>query len=160
MRYADGDFEPLVSRSLIMVQCETCTPDGVPIANLDAKAKEALLREVPPCQPTHHPIHHPIVTPLALDFHPNFTPLSSHHPTKAAENNAPHMVKALLADGVNVDAAKGGYTALMGAGRDNRVAVLELLLAAGADPNASNILGYTVLMLSCKNGEWWLVMGG
>ena len=98
------------------MQCETCTPDGVPIAKLDAKAKEALLRE-------------------------------------AAENNAPQMVKALLADGVNVDAAKGGYTALMGAGRDNRLAVLDVLLAAGADPNASNILGYTVLMLSCKNGE-------
>ena len=45
VRYDDGDFEPLVSRALIMVQCEMCTHEGVPIAKLDANAKKTLLGE-------------------------------------------------------------------------------------------------------------------
>ena len=44
--------------------------------------------------------------------------------------------QALLKDGVNVDASKGGYTALMYAGRDNRGDVVDILMEAGADPNA------------------------
>ena len=71
----------------------------------------------------------------------------------AAQRRDLDAVRALLAEGVEVDAAQAdGATALAWAAHRDEAAMADLLLQAGADPNAANDLGVTPLMLASVNG--------
>ena len=63
-------------------------------------------------------------------------------------------VRALLAQGVEVDAPQGdGATALHWAAYWDEAASVDLLLRAGANVNAANDYGVTPLSLACLNGS-------
>ena len=64
--------------------------------------------------------------------------------TAAKEGDAA-LVRELLAEGVPADAESGGYVALHHAAANGSVAVLEVLLAAGADVEAVDRVGNTPL---------------
>ena len=72
----------------------------------------------------------------------------------AAQRRDGDAVRALLAEGVDVDAPQAdGATALAWAVHRDDAAMTGLLLQAGADPNAANDLGVTPLMLASVNGR-------
>ena len=65
-----------------------------------------------------------------------------------------HAVRALLDEPVDVNARQpDGATALHWAAYLNDLLTTELLIAAGAVPDASNELGVTPLYLACENGN-------
>ena len=65
-----------------------------------------------------------------------------------------HAVRALLEEPVDVNARQSdGATALHWAVYLNDLGTAELLIAAGAVPDASNELGVTPLYLACENGN-------
>ena len=67
-------------------------------------------------------------------------------------------VRALVADGADVDARQGdGTTALHWAAHRGDLALAEALLAADADVNAANALDATPLWLASQNGDARLV---
>jgi uncharacterized protein len=61
----------------------------------------------------------------------------------AAENNDAARVSWLLARGAEVDRTSTGETALHGAVRNDSREVIDVLLAAGANPNAQDVDGWT-----------------
>lgn len=72
----------------------------------------------------------------------------------AAQRREIEAVRALLDDGVDVDAPQAdGATALAWAVHWDDLATAGLLLDAGADANAANDLGVTPLMLASQNGS-------
>ncbi len=72
----------------------------------------------------------------------------------AAQRRDGDAVRALLAEGVDVDAPQAdGATALAWAVHRDDAAMTSLLLEAGAGPNAANDLGVTPLMLASVNGR-------
>ena len=72
----------------------------------------------------------------------------------AAQRRDGDAVRALLAEGVDVDAPQAdGATALAWAVHRDDAAMTGLLLQAGADPNAANDLDVTPLMLASVNGR-------
>ena len=73
---------------------------------------------------------------------------------EAAQGRDRDAVRALLAGGHDVDAPQAdGATALAWAAHRDDAAMADLLLEAGADPNAANDLGVTPLMLAGENGS-------
>ena len=67
-------------------------------------------------------------------------------------------VRALVADGADVDAGQGdGATALHWAAHRSDLALAEVLIDAGADVDAANALGATPLWLASMNGDTPLV---
>ena len=63
-------------------------------------------------------------------------------------------VQALLSDGVNVNGEQAdGATALHWAAYRDDLALANLLINAGADPDKSNELGATPLFLAADNGS-------
>lgn len=66
----------------------------------------------------------------------------------AARAGRTEVVEVLLASGVPVDAGLPGFTALMQAAWKGKLETAQLLLAAGADPNAVSITGKTPLALA------------
>lgn len=73
----------------------------------------------------------------------------------AAYRNDPEMAKALVQAGANVMAVTRlqGLTPLFLAAKGGYAAVLEVLIGAGADVNASNSTGSTPLMLAAASGN-------
>src|SRR3954454_24617471 len=83
----------------------------------------------------------------------------AHFPlVEAAKNQNGPIVRALLNrhSAVNVR-ADDGSTALLWAAHWNDLEIAELLLRAGADPNAANDLHTTPLFQACTNGNSALV---
>src|SRR5438105_9099398 len=71
----------------------------------------------------------------------------------AAKNVDHDAVRALLKQGVNVNAAEGdGTTALHWASYRDDVETADLLIRAGAKVNTANDLGATPLWAACQNG--------
>ena len=68
----------------------------------------------------------------------------------AAGEGHVEVVRALLAAGVPVDAGPPGWTALMRAAANGKLRTAEVLLDAGADPNAVSDYGQTALGLARK----------
>ena len=76
----------------------------------------------------------------------------------AARTGDVGAVRALLADGADVDARQGdGATALHWAAHRGDHALAEVLIAAGADVDAGNALDATPLWLASQNGDARLV---
>ncbi|MBA3357446.1 MAG: TonB family protein [Pyrinomonadaceae bacterium] len=74
---------------------------------------------------------------------------------RAASNGDADAVRALLAEGLDVDQrARGGQTALMIAAIFNYVDVARLLLAAGADVRLRDDLGLTAREWADRRGSW------
>ncbi len=73
----------------------------------------------------------------------------------AALNDNAEMVQLLLYAGANVAATTrlGAYTPLFLAARDGHTAVLDALLAAGADPKHAATGGITALMMAASSGD-------
>src|SRR5262245_12280281 len=73
----------------------------------------------------------------------------------AALKNDADLAKALLRAGARVNATTrlGGYTPLLLAAKDGHVAVIEALVAAGADANEATTNGTTPLMLAAAAGK-------
>jgi len=73
----------------------------------------------------------------------------------AAQRNDTETVRALLRDGSDVNGAQGdGMTALHWAGMQGNAAMVEVLLYAGANSEATTRLGgFTALHLASKNGH-------
>jgi ankyrin repeat protein len=73
--------------------------------------------------------------------------------TAAREHNLP-AVRALLAEGVDVNAARAdGATALLWAAHWDDLDAVDLLLRAGANVNAAEDQGTTPLALACENAS-------
>jgi ankyrin repeat protein len=73
--------------------------------------------------------------------------------TAAREQNMP-AVRALLAEGVDVNAARAdGATALLWAAHWDHLDAVDLLLRAGANVNAAEDQGSTPLALACENAS-------
>jgi ankyrin repeat protein len=68
----------------------------------------------------------------------------------AGEGHA-EVVRALLAAGVPPDGGLPAWTALMHAARNGKLRTAEVLLGAGADPNAVSDRGKTALGLAREN---------
>jgi ankyrin repeat protein len=65
------------------------------------------------------------------------------------------MVRAMLAKGISVVSSDDkGRTPLMFAAEAGSPVIVELLLAAGADPSPKDDLGYTAEMTANWYGEW------
>jgi ankyrin repeat protein len=65
------------------------------------------------------------------------------------------MVGAMLAKGINVASSdEKGRTPLMFAAEAGSPVIVELLLAAGADPFPKDDLGYSAEMIANWYGEW------
>ena len=76
----------------------------------------------------------------------------------AAERMDRSKVRALLKERVDVDKPQvDGMTALHWATRHDDREIVELLVGAGANPNAANRYGVTPLSLACTNGNGALV---
>src|SRR5262249_10182336 len=72
----------------------------------------------------------------------------------AAKNVDKDAVRALLKQGVNVNAADAdGTTALHWASYRDDLETADLLIRAGAKVNAANDLGATPLWAACQNGS-------
>lgn len=72
----------------------------------------------------------------------------------AARRQDAALVRALLTEGVSVDATQlGGYTALHWAAQWDDDAIADMLIANGADVNAADQYGVTPLALACVNGS-------
>jgi uncharacterized protein len=73
----------------------------------------------------------------------------------AAQKGDVELAQTLLYAGANVRATTrvGGYTPLLIASRSGNAAVVEALLAAGADPNMATTNGATPLMLAAQGGN-------
>ena len=70
----------------------------------------------------------------------------------AARRNEPATVRALLDEGLDVDASQpDGSTALLWAAYYDDAGTVDLLLAAGADANAANEYGEAPLSLAARN---------
>ena len=77
---------------------------------------------------------------------------------EAVKNTDTAGVRALLAQGVDVNARQGdGATALHWAAHRNDLDTAAVLLGAGADPNAANELGATPLWLASVSGSGAMV---
>ena len=73
---------------------------------------------------------------------------------EAAKSQDANAVRALLAEGGDVDAAQpDGATALYWASYRDDLVTTDLLIAAGADVNVANELGATPLWLAADNGS-------
>jgi ankyrin repeat protein len=71
----------------------------------------------------------------------------------AVKRRDPAAVKQLIGQSADVNARQGdGSRALHWAAHADDRELVDLLLRAGADPNAANDLGVTPLILSCTNG--------
>ena len=76
----------------------------------------------------------------------------------AAKQGDARTIRALIADGVDVDARHpDGSTALLWAAYRSDVATVRILLAAGADLNHANDYGETPLSVVCQNRDNHLV---
>ncbi len=72
---------------------------------------------------------------------------------RAASNGDAEAVKALLAEGADVDQrGRGGQTALMVAAIFSHVEIARLLLAAGADVRLKDNLGLTARAWAARRG--------
>ena len=72
----------------------------------------------------------------------------------AARQQDAALVRALLTEGVSVDATQlGGYTALHWAAQWDDEAIADMLIANDADVNAADQYGVTPLALACVNGS-------
>lgn len=99
-------------------------------------------------------------SPVALALAVSLVALISAPPSAspvadAAMNRDLDGARSLLRDGADVNAAHGdGMTALHWAALNNDVAMLEMLLYAGANPSAVTRIGdYTALHLAAKSGH-------
>lgn len=63
-------------------------------------------------------------------------------------------VKSMIEAGVNINKKSIGMTPLMFAARQNRVKIVKLLLANGADINAKSDKGYTALKYAKMSKAW------
>ena len=73
---------------------------------------------------------------------------------EAAKNGNTDAVRALLQEGVDVNAAEGdGTSALHWVAYRDDLESAELLIRSGADPSAANDLGVTPLWLAAENGS-------
>ena len=73
----------------------------------------------------------------------------------AALKNDAELARMLLVAGANVKSTTrlGGYTPLLLAARTGNAAVMDPLIAAGADPNSATVNGTTALMLASRRGQ-------
>lgn len=73
---------------------------------------------------------------------------------KAVEERNTDMIKALLAHGVHPDSSSSQATPLAKAARQDYLLAVQLLLAAGADPNKKDANGQTALDYALSNGQY------
>jgi uncharacterized protein len=73
----------------------------------------------------------------------------------AATKNDVDLAKVLLYAGANLKATTriGGYTPLIVASKAGNTAMIETLVAAGADPNSATVNGTTALMFAAQAGK-------
>jgi len=84
----------------------------------------------------------------------NAAPPDTEKLLKAAEAGDTARIEALLAGGVNVDERdKRGFTPLMYAAANDRIAAIELLIRRGADVNAQSDIGETALICAVRYGR-------